>query len=314
MLNSKYILLGFVVCSSTLFGGVKLLKNNDWSVTRKIPKPSSTVSFLLNKGNRQQLLLKQLAGGAKRYVNNLAMDALGAIVAESVGILCNSIDIMPCHYSSMYKSYQKQPATLHSVIAGSTLKGVSWFDDLTIRQRKTDKPYSGLGLHLLAIRSMVKHADLPPIAALDTFLGNDDRHRNNMIYNRQSDRLHAIDFTLAFSKNLASITLKNLKMLQRHKTTFTPAQKAALTVYNETLKKLLAKHSPASLCKMIDTLVKQTGFPGHCHLTNKEHKKITENIAFRKKMVHQNYESTKALVNYLNANLVRDISAKGKEQ
>lgn len=286
--------------SSSALGEVKFLKREDWVSARKIVKPSSTVTFLVHKNTGQRLLLKQLAGGAKRYVNNLAMDALGALIAKSVGIPCNSIDIMPCNYSFLFKMYPKQPASLHSVIDGSTLKGVHWYDNLTIRQRKkVNKPGTDEGLHLLAIRTMAVHTDLPPIAALDTFLGNNDRHRNNMVYNKQNNRVYAIDFTLAFSQNLAHVTLKNLQALKQRKVIFTPAQLRALKLYNATLKNLLAKHTPLLLCAMIDTFVRQTGFPNNCLITNKERKKIMEDITFRKKMVYQNYESTKALVAFL---------------
>ncbi len=270
------------------------------SLEKRIIRVRSVVS-LLGAGHTR-FMLKQLDGFPQRYITKTAAEALGVFIAESIGIPCNHVQIIPAQESCQHKYFAQQPATLHTYIEGKTLAKLKIFDaiDIRLKQRYVENRVK-TGLTETTIRGMAMHPDLPPIAALDTFIGNYDRHASNLIYNKHDDHFYAIDFTVTFYVNLADIAIENLQEMIEAGVAFNDREMQGLRSYRDTLRKILAMHTPASLRAQFEKFLEQTGMsivlPSLAH---RKKKALYRTIKQCKELINVNYHASQKLLILLN--------------
>ncbi len=279
-------------------GGFVELSCKDWKLERRLEKEWSSLAFL-KRNNEEQAILKQLKGHPVRFISNLVADDVGAFIAQSAHILSNRVSIVPDHHACMYKTMAHQPASLHSFIGGHTLEQ----NPGKIRKSIVQLTFIGNqrihGLTRHGINAMTAHPDLPNIAAIDTFMGNTDRLPKNIIHNKSTNRLYAIDFTLAFSTNLARHTIKHLRSLLRKKVHFNQSELKALKTYKSTLKYLLTIHTPHSLETRIHESLQETGFLSNKHYSSSTKKAVTQKINQYKQITRESFVSSQELVSLL---------------
>lgn len=295
----RVVLAGIgILCSILTEGSIKHFTCKEWKPVRRLEKEWSSLVFLKGK-NKKQAVLKQLKGHPVRFISNLVADTVGAFIAQSVHIPCNAVAILPIQHTCIHKKMVHQPASLHTLIDGRTLEQQPGRAYKTIVQLKTIGMSKLFGLTHAVINAMSKDPDLPSIAAIDTFMGNVDRLPKNIMRHNNTKRLYAIDFTLAFSTNLARYSVKNLKELLLNNPCFTTAELEALKIYRNTLKELLKVHTPRSLGAHIHKAFEETGFLDYKRYSYSIKKLVVGSINHYKQVARDSYKSTQELVSLL---------------
>jgi hypothetical protein len=154
--------------------------------------------------------------------------------------------------------------------------------------------YEERGITLDIIRDMSRDKQLAIIVALDTIIGNTDRHGGNLIYNLENNSFCAIDMDDTFNKDLCEFDYKKFQsMLRESSRPFTRQELMGLCVYRDTLKKLLRHHSPHTLQKKFRHFIKQAGIvPGSALYTEN----LPHTIDFYEKMIKKSWKSAQKLV------------------
>jgi hypothetical protein len=188
----------------------------------------SILSFFIDsRGNR--FVLKQIKNSSPSEQFLLVLDALGARLAEELDIPHNRIRVLAPNISFSLKEYPDYPAILETFVEGDRTDSNAFREsfkssvDIHQRYRKEGcelwKRYGPLssekrGLTQKVIKQMTKHKDLPIIVGLDTYVGNKDRSKPNIFYNKAEDRFIGIDMGGAFSTPLAKEAIKQIKNLK----------------------------------------------------------------------------------------------------
>ena len=260
-----------------------------WSIEKQFNCVYSYVS-LISEGN-QKYILKQIKKTEQYEQIDLALDALGAVVAKSIELPANEITIIS--FSNNFHGLKKlphAPATLHTFIQGGNPHRLSKFSDIDICQkvrRVTAEPNKGLTRKIIA--SMAQHKDLPAIVALDTFLCNIDRAPDNYLYNEESDTFYAIDFADSLRFPLAPYALKTLGDLKVEE--LTSAEKSARVSYTNTLQKLSDRWSADALCAQFDELIAQLQL-------GELEQETQQRIKMHKRVIKQNIANIALLLRY----------------
>jgi hypothetical protein len=223
------------------------------------PASRSKIIILVNSGGARFLLKQRLGDEFKDQFMGV-LDTLGALIAESVNVPCNHVELISVHDCLTHKLFKNRPATLHTFVPGCLPTKLERFKSLDIKQYYRHVSESERGLTLSVIKNMALHPQLSRIVAVDTFIGNIDRFRNNLFYNEPTDTFYAIDFGNTFKKNLCEIAKKRIKELQLHKIRLSPEELRGLILYRNTLNALLSMHPPAALSARLEQLAEKTGF------------------------------------------------------
>jgi len=145
---------------------------------------------------------------------------------------------------------------------------------------------------------MTQYKILAILVALDSFIGNGDRHRGNLFYDAQTGTFCAIDMDSSFAKDLCRLAHEKLIMMRQDRDNpFSRKELDALVVYRQTIKKLLKKYTVQDLQKKLLYFVEQAGFvPG-----NSVYRKwnIKRKLMHYNDMIAKNYASAKTLVAFL---------------
>lgn len=92
------------------------------------------------------------------------------------------------------------------------------------------------------LSAMSSHPDLAKIAALDTFVGNLDRHSGNLFYDQKSDRYTAIDSAWAFDFNASRAAKKFFEDLDF--SSLSAEEKSGIEEYSKTMRTLVRNNPP----------------------------------------------------------------------
>jgi hypothetical protein len=255
----------------------------------------STRSYLaVVRDNKQAtFILKQRKQNRVPEQFACAVDKLGSLMAQELGIPCNTVDIIPISACLPYKFHKDSPATLHSFISGvSRLVGLC-------QRYKPIKNSEGIGLTLTVIRDMARHPGLPELVALDTFICNTDRNRSNLILNETENKFYAIDFGNAFSVNLCKLAIDNIKFYLSKKITLTRAEKDSLRVYRDMLNHLKKKYSPQVLYERLEAYAKEAGFfDNGVSLPRAQH--VKRLLSRCRSVIEESYASVPRLIKLVN--------------
>ena len=213
-------------------------------------------------------------------------EVLMSAIAESANVPVNRVRLIPAKIFFPGKFYKKRMATLHTFTPGKSLQSIN-YPKVDIQQFNKRRKVFGL------TRDVINHMSLSPnlaqIVAFDTFTGSKNRSRVNVFFDEESNDFYGIDLKKAFLRNLGHSAYINIKKMYAEKK-FTSRQIDALTIYRDTLKKLIAKNPPSDICKKLDALVKTT------KLNNKYVLLTSHSVKECKVMIFQNYDSAKKLV------------------
>lgn len=261
-------------------------------------KYATDIAVLKNtKGHK--FIVKQESRAEPYLQMSVARDSVGSWVAFSAGIPANRVVIIPAYCSFPGKKHLHLPATLHNFVPGTIVTKLT--DPL--RQYKVriqqfmmvDRiPEKEWGLTRAVIQNMSFHPDLPVIVALDTFLGNADRHQGNFFYDPASNRFTAIDLESSFEKDLAIYACRNIKAMNKNThEVLTVKELKGLKIYRDVLKKLIRKHTPQKLHKMIV----EAAYGGGVLIRKAAN--IKEKLERYEENMQKNYSSCKRLVGLL---------------
>lgn len=215
----------------------------------------------LSRSDGSPILLKQRLGHPLHKHLMSALEVLGTSIAASIDVACNHVELVPADKCPRYKLFKDRPATLHSLVPGAPLDEESR-PRFKVKQSYRHTADKKRGLTLDIIRDMAKHPQLPKLVALDTFIGNIDRHRGNIIYDGDKDKLYAIDFGDIMKVNLCRIAIKNIKAIRNKKYSLKKRERAALLEYRNTLEQLSQLHKPFRLYRSLVRLIRQAGILG----------------------------------------------------
>lgn len=214
----------------------------------------TAIATLKDKKSGKRFIVKQKQGKTLGWHMGVAREKLGYHVAESINIPINRVEIIPTDRAFPGKHEVGLPATLHEVVPGvkvtflpKPLKVLKVFIQQPIKPTVSRTQW---GLTRRVIQDMALHPDLPPLVAFDTFIGNADRHRGNLFYDKKTNHFFAIDLESSFNKDLASYAGDLIvSMIESKYENILPQELQALETYRDVLKKLIKLHTPDSLCK-----------------------------------------------------------------
>ncbi len=230
--------------------------------------------------------------GAIRGPLIVVREMLGAYIAESNGIPANKVRMIPAGYAIPGKLYLEFPATLHTLVQG---KPVSNIGIIFIQQPwKGYIPKEKWGLSYRVIHDMSLHPDLPLIVAFDTFIGNAARRSSSYFYDEKLNRFWAIDLESSFGKDLCALACEFFSTILHNKRgKFTSQEVNGLSIYCNTLKKLIKNHPPHMLHEKLDQFAWQAGIKPGSFLFNDT---VEREIERYKKNISQCYVHAQRLV------------------
>lgn len=270
------------------------INQNAISVMGSFESPNSFISYVQIGGVKY--LLKQKKSSEKQFL--VVRDALAAWIAQDLGI-AHSVYIIPSKKEFPGKKNMKLPAVLLTIAPGKTIRSQpnSKYYHLSLKQRKIDGIFSSNRWFTeTIIHQMTWHRQLPVIIALDLFICNTDRHRNNLFYDPVTDTFCAIDMDNIFRRDLPAIAILKLKLMIARKKEFTQEEIKALTIMKETLQFLMNNYSVEHIIGKLYFFVEQARFiKGDSVFTAKVMKKI----ARHKKLIIESRASLHKLISLL---------------
>jgi len=282
-------------CISTIKDLEALLKKKDhFTVETIIKKPNNTgVTFLKHDNKKHYVVKQRLSSIPSRHMIAIR-DALGSRIALDNDIPANCVVIIPRGYEFPGKNVTSFPATLHEVVPGVRVDRLPAGRRLPrsfIQQHIRKCNIYGLTRDI--ITNMSCHPDLCRIAALDTFIANGDRHTGNLFYDDVSNRYYAIDLASSF-KYQAACYARDLisSMLKEKKCVLSKKAIEGLSIYRDTLKRLVQHCHPDRLYECMLNCAKQGDFitcPG-----------VVRRVEDSKLVIKKNYESCRKLLLLLN--------------
>ena len=221
---------------------------------------SSYIVFVKDDESNNYVVKQEKYKELKRQFRAIS-EALCAHIALSLDIPSQQVKIIPVGTAFPGKFVTKRVATLHTLVPGVTirsLKSGSLYSSLDIKQDASeDTPVERRGLTEKIIYWMSQHPDLPLIVALDTFTGNKDRNKANILYDQETDRFYSIDMALMYDifgerRSLAQLACDQVNGMIKRGKVFTEKEREALIAYRSMLKKLVYNFNPKIMCQLFD--------------------------------------------------------------
>lgn len=260
------------------------------------------IKFIKDKDNNLHII-KQIKDESLEEQFLLLNDFIACQIGYHINININKVFLIPRNILSSFKIFPNRAATLHLCVPGKNIEPLpdflpSWF---TIHQKSNSiwqKAYhlkpEHQGLTQEIIESMSLHNDLPPIVALDTFVGNADRSEPNLFYCNKSKCFYAIDLAAAFNTNLAEIAIIRISELIKNNyfKKCKPQILNTLKVYRDTLDKLYCNYSDNKIIKYFQDYYSLI-------FTESNYIEIKNRFEFQKNIITKNYIATKKLIDII---------------
>ncbi|MCX5925409.1 MAG: hypothetical protein NT124_03930 [Candidatus Dependentiae bacterium] len=253
------------------------------------------ISVLENqKGER--FILKQETRDQLYWHLTVARDKVGSVIAESIGVPVNQVRIIPAFGTFPGKKINELPATLHTFVPGIMVNNLpqelEQFKTFIHQPVKKSLPNKEWGLTRPVVVGMALHPDLPRMAALDTFIGNADRHCGNFFYCPESNRYYAIDLESSFRNNLGFYACNCIKsMINNKHETISKKELGGLISYRNTLQLLIQIHTPESIYKSL----RESALGGGL-ISRSLRKTVLSTLQQYENNIKDNYDSCKKLV------------------
>ena len=274
LLVVNLILATFIVCYSTdqtYFGNYFDSKNTEIVEIKKTKR--SCVTIIKHRITGDYYCVKQLFAETSSCVIRSIYEVFVSYIAVSADIPMNRVCLILPGDDFPGKQDRMRLATLHTFIPGRPVLRKEPYYGIDLKQKKKrifNKVTVPRGLAKEIIISMAVHTDLPKIVAFDTFVGNADRSKDNLFYNKSTDRFFGIDLERSLTYNLCGIAREQIKKMLHDKTlSFTKKEIKALVIFRSTLRSLIKHNFPKKSLKKINNLIKMAKFYGNNISNNK---------------------------------------------
>lgn len=296
-LSDKEIIDDLVVYSPYVFDGRPF--GCDQTVVKEIDSfetPHNTHISVLQDDNGKKFVVKQETRDVLTWHLSAARDKLGALVARSIYVLANRVEIIPSYATFPGKRSLQHPATLHEFVPGIQIaflpERLARFQKSIQQFKKPSMPEDKWGLTEIVIGNMSCHEDLPRMVALDTFLANADRNDKNYFYDEESNHFFAIDFESSFQKNIACYACGCIQSIIKAKEPINSIRiMRGLKRYRNVLNELIRLYTPDDLHEKLVQFALEGGILSRALKTDVEKKLERYGQAIR-----DNYDSCKQLV------------------
>src|SRR5581483_4001579 len=220
---------------------------------------SSYIVFVKDHEGNEYVVKQERGKTLKNQFRSLS-EVLCAYIANEISIPSHHVRLLPINMAFPGKFITKRLATLHTVVPGSTIRTLlhDEYAKLDLKQPIDNTlPFDKQGFNERTIASMSLHAQLPHIVALDTFIGNKDRNKANLLYDATTDSFYVIDMSLIYDttenrKSVAQIACEHVgRMIEKHQT-FTDKERDALLTYRSVLQNLVKNFPPKRMNELLD--------------------------------------------------------------
>ena len=244
------------------------------------------MAIVKDKAGKKYLIKQKRQWGEKRNVKHAVLETLNSYIANILEIPSQKVWIVPTSLDIPGKNDIGCAGSLHSFIKGEKLDECYSMRSIFNLYKSRSAPHNVLRQ---IIFKLSRRLGMAPIFALDTFIGNPDRIKKNVIYDKKEDICYAIDMGSAFGRNYAELINEIMKSWVPDEMVFDEQEHTALTIYRDTLKKAVELF-PAEylhllsnkLCQEVKTSIKET-----------------EILKKTNKMMKQHYQSCVELVKTL---------------
>lgn len=261
---------------------------------------SSYIVFIKDEDNNHYIVKQEKCPSLSKQFRAVS-EALCAHIALSLGIPSQQVKIIPVGMPFPGKFMINRVGTLHTLVPGDTIRSMpdSLYGKLDIKQ-PTDAtiPFEQRGFTERTIFWMSQHPDLPLIVALDTFVGNKDRNKANILYDIESNSFYAIDMALMYDvesnrKPVAQVACDHVTEMIANNVVFTEQELEALRIYRSMLKQLVLNFPPATMCTFLDKFFLESKIVKTSLFKTKE---IMSRLNAYKRAIKQSYIDIKKLI------------------
>ena len=213
----------FFLILCTLFFSSLYSADDHWIVLETKEYPYSWIVYLMHQETEEEYVLKQIKEQQPEEQVQILMEVLVGEMAEEISIPINIVRLIGIDEWKEIKPLPNCACTLHSRAKGVLIEDSVEWHDLEIGQRIRPPgtaqyqrygplPSEKIGFTWDVIREMSRHKDLPPLVALDTFVGNRDRWENNLFYDQETDTFTGIDLGESYKHNLMAEACRQMKV------------------------------------------------------------------------------------------------------
>jgi hypothetical protein len=230
---------------------------------------NSYIVFIKDEEDNHYIVKQEKGRLLKNQFRSLC-ETLCAHIATQLSIPSHYVKLLPIGMNFPGKFISKRTATLHTKVPGNTIRTSTHnlYSKLDIKQATDNNlPFDRQGLNERTIFSMSLHPQLPKIVALDTFIGNKDRNKANILYDSVTDAFYAIDMSLMYDivgnrKSVAQIACEKITyMIEQHQK-FSKQELQALNAYRIVLQDLVKEFPPKKIGDLLDALILESGLIG----------------------------------------------------
>jgi len=234
------------------------------------------------------------------------LEVVASKVARTANIPINEVRMISGSDPFEHRLFDQYPGTLHLKVPGKSVENCPPWEGFDIHQ-KIRSPFTiarlgslapeEIGLRREIIQNMAKHPDLAKIAALDTFLGNNDRSNPNLFYDKEGDAFYGIDMGNCWMGNLAQSAHERLKECFVQKFSFSPEERLGLDRYRQVLRSLISLFPPAKTFALLEHTLEEAGFvPSNLLLWDEG---AERRVRKWKLAIEENYQSCVELADFL---------------
>ncbi|MBS0648820.1 MAG: hypothetical protein JSS10_06325 [Verrucomicrobia bacterium] len=301
----------FYKFSTALLVGLFFVSCSSQAETKQISQPFKKLSEVQHASEADYIFLQDCSGKEWIYkqITNptpedqivVVLEVLASKIAQSMDIPINQVRVIPGKDSFEHRFFDPFPGTLHLKVAGKNTENSPPWEGFDLHQkfrtpfmvaRSGPLPLEETGLRREVIQNMAKHPDLAKIAALDTYLGNNDRSNPNIFYDGKA--FYGIDMGNCFMGNLAQWAYEKLKEFVEQKAIFTSEELLGLVRYRDVLQSLITQFPPARMTALLDHFLEEAGFvPNNPLLWDKG---TEQKVRKWKLAIEENYQSSLKLV------------------
>lgn len=290
--------LFFVSCSSQ--AETKLM-SQEFKKLSEVQHASEADYIFLKDSSGKEWIYKQITNPTPEDQIVVVLEVLASKIAQSADIPINRVRVISGRDSFEHRFFDQYPGTLHLKVTGKNVENSPPWEGFDLHQkfrtpfmiaRSGPLPLEETGLRREVILTMAKHPDLAKIAALDTYLGNNDRSNPNIFFDGKA--FYGIDMGNCFMGNLAQIAYEKIKEFLEQKSTISSEEFLGLVRYREVLQSLITQFPAAKMTALLEHLLEEAGFVPNNSLLWDEG---TERKVKKWKLaIEENYQSSLKLV------------------
>lgn len=289
-INRLFILVATIVCTASAVDYEALTDNvREYKHIRCL---NSFITFIEDSEGNRYVVKQYKSRFASKLLATTVSELLALEMGNSVGISLDTAHLIPAEVAFIGKEVGI-PATLHTHAPGIQ------FD--AYRGEK----YQNLFLYLLdkkglsgqVIRNMSQNKDFPPLIALDTFVGNNDRGKLNLFYREATDTFTGIDLGASFQRDICGISTQNILALAADDNlSLSEHEWEGLILYYQTLAQLVDLYPPEYTCTKIDEYAYTAGLFDPAYFNERRQKKWTRYFSHCKRTIRSSYIHAKELL------------------